>query len=223
MNSREIDASRASAAENTRESGFSTIEASAVKRIVRESWESHIKERGTSLDILNEHAEFMENEFADLDYQTLCMQNIAARAKHMSKGELSEYTKALEALAVGYKARFGPEFATLLVAGITLVARDVEGAKRHLDYFLSHLSESESRYERRIAKEMRLVERLDLRLRSRNSGILRFLRKRELNALGRKITAGHGRIAMLGKRKSSFAKMSEETRMRADAHRFRKR
>lgn len=216
MNTKELDASKL-------DSGFSTIEASAIKRVVRENWESRLNEKGTGLDILNEHAAFMTREFDALDYETLCMQNIAARAKHMSRGELLEYTRAIEALAVGYKARFGAEFGMLLVAGMALVSRDAKSAKRHLDYFLNHLSESESAYGKAIDKEIRRLERLDSRMKSRNSGILRFLRKKEIGRLSSRIGAGRERITKLGRKKDTFAKLAAETRARAEPRRTAKR
>ncbi len=215
MNNKEVDASRLNTHDEPR-AGFSTIEASAVKKIVRESWESKLKERGTTLDILNEHAEFMTREFSALDYETLCMQNIAARAKHMSKGELLAYTNAIEALAIGYKERFGADLGSLLIAGITLVAKDFKTVSKHLDYFLAHVSESAKAYETAIGREVKRVERLDSRLRSKNSGILRFFRKKEIAELNARIRSRQARISRLSAKKARYAKLGDDTRSRAD-------
>lgn len=223
VNLKEIDASRLNSGANEQEGDFSTIEASAVKKIVRESWEAGLKDRGTSLDILNEHAAFMSREFSAIDYETLCMQSIAARAKHMSKGELLAYTKAIEALALGYKARFGTEFAGLLVAGITLVAKDVKSVRKHMDYFIGHLSKSAEAYEKMLAREVERLGRLDSKLKSRNSGILRFLRKREVDQLRKGISTRRARIGRFTGRKDRYSKLAEMVRSWGNLHHARKR
>ncbi|MDE1854853.1 MAG: hypothetical protein KGH57_00835 [Candidatus Micrarchaeota archaeon] len=211
MNTKEVDASGLDAVP-------STIEANAIKKIVRENWESKLKERGTSLDILNEHAEFMTKEFGAMNYETLCMQNIAARSKHMSKGELAAYTRTIEALALGYKARFGPEFAEPLIAGVALLSKDVRSARKHLDYFVSHVSDSAAKYELRITRETGMLERIDSEFRRKNSGMLRFLRKREIDALGSRLRATKVRILKLERKKIRCAKLANDTRARADPH-----
>ncbi len=222
MNNKEVDASRLNKEGELRNSGFATIEASAVKRVVREGWESKLKEKGTTLDILNDHVAFMTREFDAIDYETLCMQLIASRARHMSRGELLTYTKTIEALAVGYKERFGSDFGSLLIAGVTLVARDVKAVRGHLDYFLSHLSKNAAGYERRIWKEVRKVERMDSDLRAKNSGIFSFFRRKEIALLDRRIRAGRLRLGRLEKKKLRYAKLAEETRVKADRHAAKK-
>ncbi len=209
MNSKEVDASRLDA-------GHGTMEANAIKKIVRESWESRLKERGTTLDILNEHAEFMTREFGAMNYESLCMQNIAARAKHMSKGELAAYTHTIEALALGYKARFGSEFAEPLVAGVALLAKDVRSARKHLDYFVTHLSESADAYGRRIAREASRLELADSRARRMNTGLLRFFRKRSISLLNRKVAAARARVSRLEAKRLGYAKLADQTRERAE-------
>lgn len=213
--SKELDASRL-------DTGISTIEANAIKKVVRESWESKLKEKGTTLDILNEHADFMKREFGGMNYETLCMQNIAARAKHMSKGELATYTRIVEALALGYKSRFGAEFAEPLIAGVTLISKDVKAARRHLDYFMVHISENIAAYELRIARENKRLEHADMELKRKNAGIFRFFRKREIAALNGRITAGKARIGRLEGRKRLYARIADTTRTRAEQNAGRK-
>ena len=209
MNTKEVDASGSDAER-------STIEANAIKKIVRENWESRLKEKGTTLDILNEHVEFMTKEFGAMSYETLCMQNIAARAKHMSKGELATYTRIIETLALGYKSRFGAEFAEPLVAGVTLLSKDVKSARRHLDYFITHLMESAASYERRIARETRKLEGIDSELRKANSGILRFFRKRRIASLNSRQKTSKAKMGRFEARRLRYAKLAEETKQRSD-------
>lgn len=208
MNSKELDASRL-------DIGHGTMEANAIKKIVRENWESKLKEKGTTLDILNEHAEFMNREFGAMNYETLCMQNIAARAKHMSKGELATYTHIIEALALGYKARFGQEFAEPLVAGVALLAKDLKSARKHLDYFTSHVSGSADAYGRRIAKEIQKLELTKAEAKRLDSGILRFFRKGRIAKLIKRIKTANARIERLEGRRLVHARLAEQTLERA--------
>jgi hypothetical protein len=67
LSSKEVEAARHGA----ESLGFSTIEADAVKKVVRENWECKLKEKGTDLDILNDHAAFMSRELSTIDYETL--------------------------------------------------------------------------------------------------------------------------------------------------------
>lgn len=212
MSSKEINTARPSAQSD----GFSTIEASAVKKIVREGWESGLKERGTGLDILNDHVEFMSRELSAIDYETLCMQNIAARAKHMSKGELIAYTKTIEALALGYKSRFGVNFSGVMIAGVTSISKDVRALRKHFDYFITHLSEGTVKYERRIGRESGRIVSLDAELAKKNSGIFRFLRKGDIARLRSSIRARQVRIRKLESRKSRYVSLAERVKTKAN-------
>jgi len=215
LNSKEIDASRLDAKQE-QEEGFETIEAAAVKKIVRENWESKLKKKGSSVDILNEHAEFMSKEIGAADYETLCMQNIAMRAKHMSMNELLVYTKTIEAVALGYKTRFGMDLGGLLVAGVTLMAKDVKSARNYLDYFNAHLIEDTNNYDRMIGRESRTIRRMDSKLRITNSGIFRFLRKKEIARLQSGIRKREIRISKLEARKSRYSTLATKVKSRAD-------
>ena len=213
MNSKEIDAPK----QDAESEGFSTIEASAVKRVVREGWESRLKEKGTGLEILDSHAAFMSKELNTIDYQTLCMQNIATRAKHMSRGELLAYTKVVEALTLGYKSRFGVELSGPLIVGVTMVSKDLKGAKKHFEYFISHLSSGAGLYEKKIGKEAGRLLKLNAQLAKKNSGILRFFRKNEISRLQSTIKFKQIKIKKLESRKSRYVSLTEELKTKANS------
>lgn len=212
MSSKEVEAARHGA----ESLGFSTIEADAVKKVVRENWECKLKEKGTDLDILNDHAAFMSRELSTIDYETLCMQNIAARAKHMSRGELLAYTKTIEALALGYKSRFGADFSGLLVAGVTLISKDAKTVRKHFDYFISHLSSGAVRCDKLIGKENGRLVSLDTELAKKNSGILRFFRKGDILRLRRSIRSRQIRIKRLEGRKRRYVSLAEQVKTKAN-------
>ena len=90
------------------ESGFKTIESEAVAKVLREDWESKILENATNVGIINKHQNFVG---MPPGLVAAYMSNITANTKHMTKCELQAYLKVLEALKVGYTARF-PELAT---------------------------------------------------------------------------------------------------------------
>lgn len=214
MNSKEVDAAKPEIQDVPEEAGFSTIEANAVKKIVREGWESRLKEKGTALDILNSHMQFMNRELDLLDYESLCMQVIAQRAKHMSRGELLAYTKTLEALALGYKSRFGVDFGGLLIAGVTLVSKDVKSVRKHFDYFLTHLTKGAGVYERMIERELGRAKGFDEELRLKNKGIFKFLRKKEIARLRLRIRASQLRIKKLEGKKVKYVSLAEELKVK---------
>ncbi len=204
-----MDANRSNVKANSESSGFDTIEANAIKRVIREQWQSELGGRGGSnIELLNEHAAHIFKEFGSLSYETLCMQSIAARAKHMSRGELLVYTKAMEALAAGYKSRFGKEFAALMLAGTALVTKNSESILAQLDYFMAHLAKGTARYENAAAREASAVAELDAELRRRNAGLFRFFRKRELQLISSHIAERRARIARLDRRRQRYASLA---------------
>jgi hypothetical protein len=218
LNSREIDTARPDAENKLGNEGFSTLEASAVKKIVRESWESRLKEKGTALDILNEHMQFMNRELDAIDYESLCMQVIAQRAKHMSRGELLAYTKTIEALALGYKSRFGADFSALLIAGVTLVSKDLTTVRKHLDYFLAHLSKGAGVYEKRIEKELCKMSGCEEQIKLKDKGIFRFLRKKEIAVLRKRIRVAQAKIKKLEGRKSRYVSLAEQLKAKTGSN-----
>lgn len=203
-----MDANRGYAKGSSENAAFDTIEANAIKRVIREQWQSELGSKNGNTDLLNEHAAHIFKEFGSLSYETLCMQSIAARAKHMSRGELMAYTKAMEALAFGYKARFGREFAALMLAGTALVAKNAESITAQLDYFVRHLSKGTAKYENAAAREASIIAELDAELRRRNAGLFRFLRKRELQLISSHIAERRARIARLDRKRQRYASLA---------------
>ncbi len=214
MSFKELDTGRVNAAKEADESEASTLEMNAVKKIVRENWESKLKDKGTDIDILNEHKKNMAKLMAEIDYETLLMENIAARAKHMSRGELRAYTKTIEALGMGYRQRFGADFGNLLTAGMALVSRDMQNARKHFDYFILSLSKNESAYDKLMEAEAQEMQKLDMRLQSANSGIFRFFRKKEIARLQQVIKARQAKVIKLRGRKLKYSTLANELKAR---------
>ncbi len=194
-----------------------TVEMNAVKRIVRESWESEAKKNkgNNNTDILERHANFMNEELGSLGYETMCMQNVVANTKRMSKGEVSAYLHMIEALAIGYKARFGTEFGGLLVAGVTVVSKDTRSMRKNFDYLMNHLSKNSAVLESQIEKEIRRIEKLNYDLGRMETGILRFFRKKDIVALKGRITSKRVRISKFETKRIARRRLSDTLNARA--------
>jgi hypothetical protein len=186
------------------------MEMNAVKKIVRENWESKIKDsKGTNVDILGRHAEFMNREFGSLGYETMCMPNVVFNTKRMSRSEIIAYTRMLEALAMGYREKFGTEFGGMLVAGATLISKDVRTMKKNFDYFMLHLSKHSFAFERAIDKEVRMIERMNYELGRKDAGIFKFLRKKDIAELKMQIKAKRIKISRFETKRMKYSVLSE--------------
>jgi hypothetical protein len=192
-----------------------TLEENAIKKVVRENWESKLKEKGTNLEILSRHAEFMTREFGSIGYETMCMQNIVSHTKHMSNAELLAYTRLVEALAIGYKSKFGWDFGGLLIAGATSVSKDLHSMRKHFDYLVSYLSQNSEGFDKAIEREMKNTEMLNSELMKKNSGIFRFLRKKDILFLKRRIKVRQARIGRFQVKKEKYRTLTDMVKARA--------
>lgn len=222
MNTTSLDTTRLNNEARTSGSGYvSNLETDAVKRVVREGWESRLKEKGTNLAILNEHMEFMEKEFS-INYGAICMPSMATHSKHMSRGELEAYVKLIETLAIGYKSRFGADFSSLMIVGASVLSKDLKTARKQFDVFLAHLSKVSGKYSNLMDKESRNIEALRLELARKESGILRFFRKREIMLLRSRMRARERRIGGFAKKKAKYDSIANGLKIRVLPNQSRK-
>ncbi len=185
-----------------------TFEKSILRKVIRESWQSGEVKNTTDPRIsqmLEEHASKMEKILGDLNYGALCMPNVIANSRKMSYGELVSYLSLLESLGMGYKQWFNSEFANIFLAGLTLKARDTHSASRHLDGFLSGIERRLCYYKGRSEKESKSLNTLMMELNSKNSGLLRFFRKREISLLKRMINMKSKRTESLSRKRARYA------------------
>lgn len=195
-----------------------TMEVEAVKRIIRESWQPDVKDSST-MDILNKHVDFMARELKLPDYEAACMQNVALHSKHMTKSELRAYTKLIEALAIGYKSRFGLDITNLLIAGVALLSKDLKTARKHYNNLLSDLYYNLKSYDDRIEKENNRITRLATRLQDKESRmfLFRMLNKREINALKSRINKRTSRMNKLSSRKVKYDSLATKLKSVANS------
>jgi hypothetical protein len=186
-----------------------TMEMNAVKKIVRENWESKVKEKGTNVDILSKHADFMNRQFGSMGYETMCMPHVVLNTKKMSRSEIIAYTRMLEALAIGYRDRFGSEFGGQMVAGATIVSKDVRGMRKLFDYFMLHISKNAFTFERAVDKEVRIIERLNYELGRKDSGLFKFFRKKDIAELKKRINIKRAKIGKFESKRMKYSVLSD--------------
>ena len=217
MNTKPTDTFRAPD-EKARFVQTNTTEVEAVKRIIRESWQPDVKDSST-MDILNKHVDFMARELKLADYEVACMQNVALHSKHMTKGELRAYTKLIEALAIGYKSKFGLDITNLLIAGVALLSKDLKTARKHYNNLLSDLYYNLKSYDDRIEKENDRITRLATRLQDKESRmfLFRMLNKREISALRSRIKSRTEKMNKLSNRKVKYDSLATKLKSVANS------
>ncbi len=183
----------------------SNIVNSALRRVIRENWQSGANADQKLNQILSEHATRMESLLGSFDYGAICMPNIISNSKRMTYKELVAYLTLLESLGVGYKQWFNNEFANIFLAGLTLKARDTHAIAKHLDSFMSGMEKRIAYYESKSSRENKGIEELIMEFEKKNGGFLRFFRKGELAALRKMINMRTGNLKTLSKRRERYS------------------
>lgn len=166
------------------------MEHEAIKKIVRENWQKEIHEKKNArelMGLLEGHAQNIRNILGSLDYESTCMGNITANAKFMKSSEVKEYTRIIEALAVGYSYTYSKETLALLLSGLTQLSRDAKAARKHLDLFIETAKKRELISSGRAEKLKANQELLLFELKNNEASIFRIFRKRKILLLRRRI------------------------------------
>jgi hypothetical protein len=178
-----------------------SVVTNVIKNVVRNDWEISAKNSNTSIVLLNKISDFMKNEMS-MDYEALCMKNIAAHAQVMPKEDLRQYVSMLEALQTGYKTKYGQELANLLMLGVTSVARDSQSAKKHLDSLLGGIYGSAEACNAAAVKESTKVQDLSRELETKERSVInRIFKKGEIRTIRKRIDVRKNRIAKIEKKK----------------------
>jgi hypothetical protein len=219
LSAKQIDAIKAFDRTATQGLYANTSEIDAIKRIMRESWEPEVKD-SNAMQILDKHIDFMTREMRLANYEVACMQNVVKNSKHMTKGELHAYTKLIEALAIGYESKFGPDITNLLIPGVTLMSKDLKSIRMHYNNLLSDLYYNLKSYDDRIAKENGRMCNLTSKLQTRESSmfLFRMFRKKEIAALRRRIKRRTNRISRLQTRKGRYESLANRLKSVANSY-----
>ncbi len=188
-----------------------TFEKGILRKIIRQNWENASADPRVS-QALEEHASRMESIMGTLDYGAICMPNVISNSKRMSFKELTAYLTLIESLGIGYKSWFNSEFANIFVAGLTLKARDTHSALRYLEGFVSGMEKRISYYQKLSEKENKTLDQLIAEYEGKNSGMFRFFKKGELNALLRMINIRKRKAHRFSRKATKYNEIVIKTR-----------
>lgn len=181
-----------------------------IKNIVRDDWEGSAKRGNASIVLLNKISDFMRSEMGSMDYEAICMKNIAAHSQTMPKEDLKNYVYTLQALETGYKRRYGQELANLLMVGVTSVARDPQSAKKHLDSLLGGIYSSADACNAATVRESTRMQDLSRELQRREASIIsRLFKRHEIVRIKSKIGGKKSRIEKIERKKDKYLEMAE--------------
>ncbi len=190
-----------------------TFESEILKRVIKESWRDRLPETSKQKDdevvfMLDQHASKMHKVLGSFDYEVLCMPNIMANSRNMTRKELAHYLAFLEALAVGYLYKFDNEFVNLLLAGLTLKAKTLSGLMKHFESFLTLLEGRLNIYRSRAEKESRSLESICSELESMESSLLRrIFKKGDIRMLRLRTRRKAMRIKVFHSKAENYANM----------------
>ena len=188
-----------------------------IKNVVRSDWEVCAKKSNASIVLLNRISEFMRSEMNSMDYEALCMKNIAAHSQRMPKEDLKPYLCMLQALQKGYKQRYGQEVSNLLMVGVTSVARDSQSAKKHLDSLLGEIYVSVDKCNSAAVKESTRVQRMSRDLQSKEASVIsRIFKKGEIRRMKARIERRKGRISKIERKKDEYVGLANSLKTVAD-------
>ncbi len=196
--------------------GRGSLDRIALKEVIRKKWESEFDQgKAPSKEVkeqLGVHASNMKGILNNYDYEIFCMPNIIANTKSMSKPEVKEYLKHMEALAVGYSSVFNSDLATLILIGITCKSRNVHSIARYYETLSFDISKRISRYEKMLQKNSDFASRINYEIKTAESGFFRFLRKKRVTRLRTRASARSIKIKKIQGKLSRYgevkAKMS---------------
>lgn len=196
--------------------GVSTLVTNAIKNVMRADLETRVgTEGGATIVMLNHLKDFLQKELT-IGIAAVCMQNIAANSKNMSREEFQAYARTLQALTIGYKSRFGKNLATMIMVGITAMARDSRSTKKYLDGMLGGLSVRASAYDTRIAERSRKAETLSSTLKKRSTIVGRIFRRGEMKLLASGIDNHKEKIAKIASRKAKYEALAAQLKKIAE-------
>ncbi len=181
-----------------------TIEVNTLNKLLKDSWRANLEDQSRlnkhPLSVFEDHALNMRDLLNAYDYEIFSIPNIISHSKQMSKGEIKAYISSLEAIAFGYRYKFDSELTNLLLTGLTLKAKDFKTIARYYTSLLDDLERNLARYQKELGKENKKFDTLVVELKSNESSLLRFLKKKRIVLLRRVIARRTIKIKRIQKR-----------------------
>lgn len=214
--------------QDTLGNNFSDLASAAVKKVLREELESKtvedVKSPALNVDVgvLGNTGEFLRSQLYSMGHYVVCMKNIVANSKRMPAYERKAYAQMIIALTTGYKSVFGPEFGSLLVVGVTSVAKDLRSTRKHFDSFTDFLYSKAGVYNEALEKQMKIADRISSKLKVSESSKLRFFKKKKIARLRKSLSRKITKTATLQTKKSKYAKLADSLKHTADPYALRR-
>ncbi|MGC8538745.1 MAG: hypothetical protein ACP5MK_02660 [Candidatus Micrarchaeia archaeon] len=164
--------------------------------IVRKEWTAKIKQ-AEMRELLENHVQKINSILGSKSYEVCIMKDFAATAKGMGSDELRRYIKMVEALSYAYKSEFGSELAEALVIGMVSKAKSLENMRKFYTMYVDRYGRRIRKLEDKSRKESAELESLVLKLKYNESSLFKFLRKKRITAIRRRIRVKDRRISAL--------------------------
>ena len=184
-----------------------SVEKAMLKDVIRKRWENELapgrQQSKEAKDQLDSHLANIKNVLNNYDYEIFCMPNIITNTKSMSRSEMREYLKHMEALATGYSSVFDSDLATLLLIGITCKSRSVSSIAKYYGNLSSDINKKIEYYDRLLQRHSDFISRVNYEIKVTESGFFRFFRKKKATRLKTIAHKRSNRIRAIEKKRSN--------------------
>ncbi len=178
----------------------------AFNKILKESWKKNVG--SAEIDaMLTDHANNMHNILGTFDYEIAGIRNVILHSKKLARGDLVKYMRMVEGLTYAYKNMLGSELAGTIAAGMTLKAHDLHSLNRYYVTMVDFVESKIKYYEGMGKSKERRVELLDNEIVRLDSSILRFLNKKKIRGIRKRIGNANNRIGTLNEKAEKYRKM----------------
>ncbi|MDE1822827.1 MAG: hypothetical protein KGH69_02970 [Candidatus Micrarchaeota archaeon] len=209
-----------SSSDVSRRNNGQRLDESILKSVIRNNWQSKMdaSERHVNKKLLEEieqHASNMYGILNGYDYEALCIPNIMANAKHMSKEDFRTYLRLMESMAIGYSNLLDREIANLLMIGLTSKTRNLGSAQRYFELLSKDIEQRVGIYNRIIERHGRKSDAMLARLKTTERNIFRIFMKRRIRVIKKAISKSASKKQRFEEKKIRYSKLMSDVRQRA--------
>jgi hypothetical protein len=173
---------------------YQNMESKAVEEVVKRDRHDKIKDDEHNRELFEKHLTNMRSILNNYDYELSNMHQIVSNCKKMKGNEAESYVKMLEALALGYRKKFGSALIVPFLTGVVAKAKDPYEMSKYYDVLVSEIVGKIDLANAKGRIEERKIDELMLELRYKESGIMRIFRKGEINRIKSRIIKKKKRV-----------------------------
>ncbi|MGC8676122.1 MAG: hypothetical protein ACP5T3_01210 [Candidatus Micrarchaeia archaeon] len=188
------------------DTGFSTIEKDAIRRVMREELGEEFKQGGgVFLQNISRHSKAMQEILGSPDYEALCLHQLMHNTKHLSVSEQIKYTSAIEDFAKAYAAVYtNKKLLLLMLSGLVHTTHDAKSVRKYAFEIYNDLLEKKKLVSKSAEAEAEKLSELRHELEAAQLGIFKIFRISRIRLLNRKIRQKAARLRRLEKRLSLY-------------------